>query len=222
MPKVTEEYIANKKKEIIDIAYQVCQEKPVTSIVLQDITDKAGFSHGAIYRYYKDIDEILVDLIARLNSEICLKDQYEQVLAESVDWQDVIFGVCQMMSYAIVEFGVDTLKVAAYIDALAMNDPERTIKINNRLKEDEKRPLIWIEANLREYIDNLIKEGTVHPTESTDTILQFMGAAVRGIETSYALSKSFTVERYSGKYKPDEMFRCLAKSMISMIEGEIE
>ena len=220
MPKVTEEYIENKKKEIIDIAYEVCKEKPVTSVVLQDITDKAGFSHGAIYRYYKDIDEILVGLIARLNSEINLKERYEQILDEAGDWREVIICVCQMLSDAIVEMGIDTLKVSAYTDVLAMSDPERTIKINSKLKEDERNPLIWIEANLRVYIDNLIKEEIVHPSEPTDKILQFMGASVRGIEVSYVLSKSFNIERYSGKYKPDEMFACLAKSIISMIEGE--
>ena len=46
MPKVTEEYIANKKKEIIDAAYQVCLEKPITDIVLQDIADKTGLARG--------------------------------------------------------------------------------------------------------------------------------------------------------------------------------
>ncbi len=224
MPKVTDEYIANKKKEIIDAAYQVCQEKAIESIVLQDITDKAGFSHGAIYRYYKDIDEIFVDLFARLNSEISIsvKERYEQILNKTVDWRDTILGVCQILSDAVVDMGIDELKLAAYTDVLIMSNPERAVKISSKLKEDEKNPLIWVEANLRVYIDDLIDEGKVHPTESTDKILQFMGASIRGIEASYVLSKSFADERYTGNYKPDEMFRCLAKSMISMLGGNIE
>ena len=87
MPKVTEEYIANKKKEIIDAAYQVCLEKPITDIVLQDITDKTGFSHGVIYRYYKDIDEVLHDLVASINSSYSYDEQWKTILKESKDWQ---------------------------------------------------------------------------------------------------------------------------------------
>ena len=63
MPKVSEEYYKNKRKEIVDAAYRVCTRKPITSVEMKDIIEETGFSHGVIYRYYKDLDEVLKDLL---------------------------------------------------------------------------------------------------------------------------------------------------------------
>ena len=67
MPKVSDEYIANKRKEIVDAAFRVCTKKPINSVEMKDIIEEAGFSHGVIYRYYKDLDEVLTDLVITIN-----------------------------------------------------------------------------------------------------------------------------------------------------------
>ena len=54
MPKVSEEYIINKKKRIIDAAYALCLKKTVSTVTMQDIIDETGLSQGGIYRFYKD------------------------------------------------------------------------------------------------------------------------------------------------------------------------
>ena len=58
MPKVTEEYINNKKNLIIRAAYDLCIRKTVSTVTMQDIINETGLSQGGIYRFYKDIDEI--------------------------------------------------------------------------------------------------------------------------------------------------------------------
>lgn len=45
-------------KIITDSAYSLCLEKTMSTITMQDIIDKTGFSQGGIYRFYNDIDEI--------------------------------------------------------------------------------------------------------------------------------------------------------------------
>ncbi len=69
MSRVSKEYYEFKKNEIIDAALRVCDKKTVSSMTMQDIIDETGFSQGAIYRYYKNIDEILVDLLSRIHVE---------------------------------------------------------------------------------------------------------------------------------------------------------
>lgn len=66
MPKVTEEYIINKKKMITDAAYELCLQKTVSTVTMQDIIDKTGLSQGGIYRFYKDLDDILADMIRQM------------------------------------------------------------------------------------------------------------------------------------------------------------
>ena len=45
-PKVSKEYIANKKKKIIEAAYQLCLEKTVSTVTMQDIINRIGLSQG--------------------------------------------------------------------------------------------------------------------------------------------------------------------------------
>lgn len=42
MPKVSEDYFKKKRDEILDAAYQVVMEKPIYSVSLRDIIQKAG------------------------------------------------------------------------------------------------------------------------------------------------------------------------------------
>ena len=63
MPKVTKEYIQNKKNKIIDAAYTLCLRQTVSTVTMQDIINETGFSQGGIYRFYKDIDDIFSDML---------------------------------------------------------------------------------------------------------------------------------------------------------------
>lgn len=74
MSRVSKEYYEIKKASIIDAALEVCKRKTVSSVTMQDIIDEAGISQGGIYRYYKNIDEVLTDLLSRIRVE-----QYESI-----------------------------------------------------------------------------------------------------------------------------------------------
>ena len=74
MSRVSKEYYEIKKASIIDAALEVCKRKTVSSVTMQDIIDEAGISQGGIYRYYKNIDEVLTDLLSRIRME-----QYESM-----------------------------------------------------------------------------------------------------------------------------------------------
>ena len=53
-----------------------------------------------------------------------------------------------------------------------------------------------------------------------DEIIQFMIVNYHGIQTGYVLSECFKVPHIEGKYKPEDMFRNLAKSVILMMGGK--
>ena len=70
MPKVTEEYMENKRKMIVDAAYQVCLRKPVEMVTISDVISETGMSQGAIYRYYNGLDEILADMVTKMRVSV--------------------------------------------------------------------------------------------------------------------------------------------------------
>ena len=216
MPKVSEEYFENKKKEIIDAAYQVCLEKPITSIVLQDITDKAGFSHGLIYKYYKNMDEILYELFARINTEVDMEAEWKAILDSTTDWKEVIRKSCNLIKDTLTNIELGKLKIAVYADAMSISNPERTMEILSRLQNYGRSPLYVLEEYLRKYLTKVIQEKSLHPMNSIDAILQFMFVSVCGFQTRYTISECY---QGNGGFKPDEIFSCLADSLICMIGG---
>lgn len=222
MPRVSADYYENKKKEIIDAAYRVCAKKPVTSVVMKDVIEETGFSHGVVYKYYKDLDEVLCDLVITINSENKIDDKLEDILSEakSKDWQKVIREICNMLAEQLVSMDMDVLKISLYSDMLAMSDPERVRKIAQRIGADNQSPLLAVVTSMHGFLENLSHEKKVNPIKSIDEIIEFMIATYHGIQTGYVLSASYDAEQLKGKYDPGKMFSCLAESIILMMGGK--
>lgn len=222
MPKVSEEYYEKKRREIIDAAYRVCARKPVTSIDMKDIIAETGFSHGVIYRYYKDLDEVFKDLVITINSENKIDDRLNEILtkADIKEWEKTIYEICGMLAVYMKEVGIDLLKVSIYGDMLAMSDPERAMKISSRLGKDEQSPLLYATFVMTEYLTKVIKQNKLKPVVSVDEIIQFFIINYHGIQSGYVLTECFKVEHVEGKYKPEDMFRNLATSVVLMMGGK--
>ena len=220
MPRVTDEYYENKRKEIIDAAYRVCLKKPITSIEMKDVISEAGFSHGVIYRYYKDLDEVLHDLVIRLNSENNLEERIRQALTSEDRWENVIRKVCKILAEHMLSEGTEKLKISEYADLLAMSEPERVAKIAANLNSKAPSPLTMLEAMLSEYLKKTIQEEKLHPVKTEEEILQFMIVSYHGTQTGYILSECYPMPGVSQRYQPEVMFSCLAESVILLMKGE--
>ena len=46
MPKVKNEYLENKRNQILDAAFAVCKRKPAYDITMTDIVSETGMSQG--------------------------------------------------------------------------------------------------------------------------------------------------------------------------------
>ena len=223
MPKVSEEYYKNKRREIVDAAYRVCTRKPITSVEMKDIIEETGFSHGVIYRYYKDLDEVLKDLVITINSENKIDDRLDEILAKANPdkWEQTIYDICAMQADYMKEVGMDLLKVSIYSDMLAMTDPERAMNIAQRLGKDEQSPLLYATVATEKFLKDVIRHNKLKPAVSVDEIIQFMIVNYHGIQTGYVLSECFKVPHIEGKYKPEDMFEQLARSVILMLGGKV-
>ena len=222
MPKVSEEYYEKKRREIIDAAYRVCARKPITSIDMKDIIAETGFSHGVIYRYYKDLDEVFKDLVITINSENRIDERLGEILANAdiKNWEQTINDICQMLADYMREVGTDMLKVSIYGDMLAMSDPERAMNIAKRLGKDEQSPLLYATEAMTEFLNKVVKENGLEPTTQLDQIIQFFIVNYHGIQSGYVLTECFKAEHIEGKYKIDDMYRNLATSVVLMMGGK--
>ena len=222
MPRVSEEYYEKKRREIIDAAYRVCTRKPITSIDMKDIIAETGFSHGVIYRYYTDLDEVFKDLVITINSENKIDDRLEEILAQSdiKKWEKTIYDICGMLADYMREVGTDMLKVSVSGDMLAMSDPERAMKISSRLGKDEQSPLLYATEVMTEFLTKVVKENKLKPATSVDEIIQFFIVNYHGIQSGYVLTECYKVQHIEGKYTLDDMYRNLATAVVLMLGGK--
>ena len=222
MPRVSEEYYEKKRREIIDAAYRVCARKPITSIEMKDIIAETGFSHGVIYRYYKDLDEVFKDLIITINSENRIDDRLAKILDKSdmKNWEKTIYEICAMLASFMREVGTDMLKVSIYGDMLAMSDPERAMRISARLGKDELSPLLYASQVMAEFLTRVVKENKLKPVAPVDEIMQFFIVNYNGIQSGYVLTECFKAEQIEGKYQPEDLYRNLATSVVLMMGGK--
>ncbi len=223
MPRVTEEYYEKKRREIVDAAYRVCTRKPITSVEMKDIIAETGFSHGVIYRYYKDLDEVLKDLVITINGENKIDDRLDEILAKADpdEWETTVYDICSMLADQMKTVGTDLLKVSIYSDMLAMTDPERAMNIAQRLGKDEQSPLLYATVVTEKFLNDVIRHNGLKPVSSVDEIIQFMIVNYHGIQTGYVLTECFKMPHVEGRYRPEDMFRNLAKSVILMMGGKV-
>lgn len=222
MPKVNDEYFENKRKEIIEAAYRVCSRKPITSVVMKDIIAEAGFSHGVIYKYYSDLDEVLRDLVITINSENRIDSRLDAILKsaeadKSKSWKDIIREICNMLAEQMTEIGTDLIKISLYSDMLAMSEPERVNRITKNLDKDAQSPLLYLITSLEKYLKKIIKQEALKPVKTVDEILQFIIVTYHGIQTGYVLSENYDSKQLQGQYQPKQMFSCLAEGIISIL-----
>ena len=223
MPRVTEECYEKKRREIVDAAYRVCTRKPITSVEMKDIIAETGFSHGVIYRYYKDLDEVLKDLVITINGENKIDDRLDEILAKADpdEWETTVYDICSMLADQMKTVGTDLLKVSIYSDMLAMTDPERAMNIAQRLGKDEQSPLLYATVVTEKFLNDVIRHNGLKPVSSVDEIIQFMIVNYHGIQTGYVLTECFKMPHVEGRYRPEDMFRNLAKSVILMMGGKV-
>ena len=113
MPKVTQEYIDNKKKAIVEAAMRVCLRKPVGMVTMTDVIEESGLSQGGIYRFYKDLDEILRDMIIEMRAQYNIKDDTDEILMDPGDASaaQIVHMICDMLASAVTAHLMDLQKL---------------------------------------------------------------------------------------------------------------
>ena len=141
MPRVNEEYYENKRKEILDAAYRVCARKPITSVTMNDVIAETGFSHGVIYKYYKDLDEVIRDLLIRINKSNPFNDDADIIFKEcgTGEWESAIRRICDLLADNMIKTGIDVLKISLYSNVFAVSEPERA----KRIADPMNAPITW-------------------------------------------------------------------------------
>ncbi len=205
MPKVTQEYIDNKKKFIVNAAYQVCLRKPVEMVTMTDVIEETGLSQGGIYRFYKDLEGILSDVIAGMRLNYNIIDDMEQLFSakEELSFEEGVHKICDILADVMEKHLMDIQKINFDLTVLAINESSfgylAEVAIPNLFKESKKR-----KYKLRDKPEN---------------ISNFISSAYTGIEMNCILTACYKAPM-GAQCKPRPLFDTLAKSIIYLCGGE--
>jgi len=211
MPKVTSEYLAEKRNYIIDCTGEILKEKPLYLITMRDIIVKAGFSQGAIYRYYAGLDEIYVDFINRHTAPTSLEQRLDTVLSSGQSEKVVLAECLKAMGVYIAEM-MESVAGKAFFEltVLYAYDIEKRDAIYPRLKV--KQSIEYAQHKIVEYVLSNVEKGVFHPLIPVSSIVQFVSIFTDGTAQSVATNAVNT---------PDivEMYHILAQAILGFLEG---
>ena len=213
MPKVTEEYIANKKKKITDAAYELCLEKTVSTVTMQDIINRTGLSQGGIYRFYHDIDEIFADMLVELRNRVSIKDKVDEIFAgaDEIPAGEVTNCIFDMLADFMTEELMGIEKVDFELSILAMNAPERVDKILEGAKGVGNMEYLVLRTS--EFFKQKIESREVSAKVDGEALLRYIASAYSGIQMSCIVNNCYRKGPMAELYQPKELLQTLAKSV---------
>lgn len=219
MPKVTEEYIVNKKKRITDAAYELCLEKTVSTVTMQDIIDRTGLSQGGIYRFYKDIDGILSDMIRQMRERESIKEQIDEILGQKdvLPSQEITDRLFAMLADFMERELMGIEKIDFELSVLAMNRPDRIEKIMGGIPEVGN--MEYLTMRTMEYFKEQAALGRIHANMSAEELLAFISSAYGGIQMTCIVNNCYRHERnpLAELYQPRVLLKMLAQTVNDLI-----
>ena len=218
MPKVTQEYFDNKRKMIVDCTYKVCLRKPVEMVTISDVIAETGLSQGGIYRFYKDLDAILSDMIAGMRRDYNFTDSLDEVVADKkLSFEEVTRRICGILADSMEAHLMDIQKINFDLTVLAINEPERAAKIIKGIKE--KGNMEHLATVIFPYLFKSCEMNKLKPKHDSMDLYHFISSAYVGIETNCILSACYGRAAMKSNCRPRPMFDILATTIIMLFGG---
>ena len=219
MPKVTQEYFDNKRKMIVEACYQVCLRKPVEMVTISDVIAETGLSQGGIYRFYKDLDEILSDMISNMRRDYDITGELDAVIADKeASFEDITRRICRVLGNAMEAHLMDIQKINFDLTVLAINEPERADKIIRNVKG--KGNMDHLAKAVFPYLFEACAAHRLTPAHNPMELYQFISSAYVGIETNCILTACYGKAPMQTETSPNAMFDILATTIIMLFGGD--
>lgn len=163
-PKVSERYKDEKRKELLNSARNVFVRNGYLKTSMQNIMDEAKISRGALYSYFKNIDDIFL--------EVLKLEDYEDIRSLEFSYDESIWQ--QLMTW--IE---NMLKDIFEIDkTLTFAKTEFFVSINYKNQKDKFTYIKHRHANLVNKIENIFQVGVdrkeFHPEVCINSITIYL------------------------------------------------
>lgn len=195
MPKVSKEYFDNKRKIILDAALKVFSKKPSYTVSMKDIIKESKLSHGGVYKYYSNIDDIIISLINRNKILVNPKD----IIKNNYDYPEkAIFEFLEAYKNYFFEATKEYGKIFFELYPILINDKQRLKRYANKTNSITN-PSYWFNE-LFAYLDDKIKAKYFNPVADSLLIYFQITGIMKEIGTELILTRYYNKK---GEYKID-------------------
>jgi len=191
MPKVTAQYLAEKKKEIVAAAMRVCVAKPAYEITLRDVVRECGISTGGIYNYFSSVDDIFVEILNQAYAEFPYADELIKIFESKRPVAEIVVEAFKHEGRLIDSMYGRYGKFMMELDVILLNDPERGRHMISQSKGNNENNIFL--AKLFAFINTSIAEGALNPIVPVPHILFTVIGATEGVR-KFATAKEYVKE----------------------------
>lgn len=218
MPKVRDEYLENKRNQILDAAFAVCKRKPAYDVTMSDIVTETGMSQGGVYKYFNHIDLVLAALIDKANLEGNYTAQIDEIMKSGNPPDAILHNLFLVSEQYFSKMLISYNKMLFELSTFFVYHPERKKQIHKNVTTSSA--FAYLTQCASETIITGAENGYFTPVMPPEDIIAFMIASFDGIIRDVTLSKC-----YSGKSTPEpdvdfnekSLIRCLYISVLSLL-----
>ncbi|GAA5165242.1 TetR/AcrR family transcriptional regulator [Pseudonocardia eucalypti] len=124
MPRVTEQYIQRRRREILDAARQCFARDGFHATTMDDVIEAAGLSPSVVYRWFRGKDELVLETVRDTIQGIA--DAVDEAAAQDPPpaLSEAIEGVLTATLARVSDDGRDLSALAVHIWTEALRTPE--------------------------------------------------------------------------------------------------
>ncbi|MCC0704442.1 TetR/AcrR family transcriptional regulator [Clostridioides sp. ES-S-0049-02] len=214
MPKVNEQYLEEKRDQILDAAFDVCMSKPVYTVKMKDIIEKTGFSHGLVYRYFTNLEDILFALINRDTSIVDVSAKVDEILHSEHSPEDVVKQLFSLYFDAIMIGITGYGKILNEMLSTLASDQQYYQRFRANVKVASHSD--YLQTQAYQYIEEQIQKGYFSPKQTLDEIYSFITVCLSGIERDLILTRCYPAMQYI-QLNTDGLLFSLCTSVLFML-----
>jgi AcrR family transcriptional regulator len=217
MPKVNDDYLSQKRNLFLEAAYRVCMNKPMHTVSMREIITESGLSQGNIYRYFSNLDDILVELINQKSTIYDIKELVDTAVSSNCIPEKIISEIIWVWDKAILTNLLGVGKIYYEICSAYISDKERLTQFNSKLLFASDESYIW--ETMYNYIVRMIDEGYFKPKLPKEGILGFHQTSLDGITRDLILYNHYELKLPAGKLDRNSIIQCFIAAFILLLGG---
>ncbi|HCT75646.1 MAG TPA: TetR/AcrR family transcriptional regulator [Micromonosporaceae bacterium] len=176
MPRVSDEHLANRRRQILDAARTCFLRNGFHATSMQDVIAEAGLSVGAVYRYFKSKNDIVTAIAEEVVGGV--NEAIGGLVAQDLPMTEVVKRALGFVDAQTGPQGV--FRLAIQVWAEAMRDPALAKFVNGAYSR--------IRGNFVELARKAQKRGELPKTADPEAV----GAVLFGLMPAYALQRVLT------------------------------